>query len=81
MTTPDRFPGSRLEDEIVLEENPGPSSGPGSILYDGTNFQLQDSAGAYNPRSGSSLLGKAVFKSDGGIVYDTGGNPLLKVNG
>lgn len=79
-TTPDRFPGTREEDEIVLESSGDPPSGPGAMKYDGTSFQLQDASGTYNPRSGSSLLGKVVFKADGGIIYTTSGDPIVKVS-
>lgn len=32
------------------------------------------------PNSGGSLLGKAIFKIDGGLVYDSNGHPQIKEN-
>ena len=32
------------------------------------------------PNNASSLLGRAIFKIDGGLVYDTNGHPQIKVS-
>ena len=32
------------------------------------------------PNTGGGLLGRAIFKIDGGLVYDTNGHPQIKVN-
>jgi len=56
--TPDRFPGTRYEEEsIILGEHPEgvpglPSQGEGDLRYVDGDFVLKDSLGAFNPRYG-----------------------------
>lgn len=52
--TPDRFPGPR-EDEAIILDPTQVASADGEIRYTGTRFSLQDSTGEYDPRSGSGL--------------------------
>lgn len=49
-TTPDRFPGRREEDEILMETNASPLGGQGSISYSGSIFRFEDADGAFDPR-------------------------------
>jgi len=54
--TPDRAPGVSDEEETIYEVNTSPIGGPGSVSFDGTVFKMQDAAGFYDPRIGSSAL-------------------------
>ncbi len=80
--TPDRFPGTREEDEIVLVDQGSSEipSVPGAMLRAGDDILMRDVTGTFNPRSGGSRVGLLVFKIDGGLVYNFAGEPLLKVN-
>lgn len=67
--TPDRRPGPLEEDEEVrLAANPVPPTMPGAFNYNGTSFQMQDSIGIFNPRSGlptPTLAGQFLISVDG----------------
>jgi len=47
--TPDRNPGIRLEEGIVLEDTT-PPSGPGAMGFESGAFVFEDSIGVFNPR-------------------------------
>lgn len=69
MTTPDRFPGTRQEDEIKMETNESPEGGLGSISFNGATFVLQDDVGSFNPRESSPFSatqrGQVAYSTDG----------------
>jgi hypothetical protein len=50
VTTPDRFPGPRIEEELELDTNLTPVGGSGSISFDGSKFNFIDSLGTFDPR-------------------------------
>jgi hypothetical protein len=77
--TPDRFPGPLEDEEIRLVADSGEPSEPGAMKYSGTSFQLRDSVGTFNPRTGSSFdPGVLVITSAGSLVYDSNGELALK---
>lgn len=39
---------------------------------------IRDQVGVYDPRAGGSLLGRAVFKHDGGLIYTNDGDVVTK---
>lgn len=55
MTTPDRFPGDREEEQVILTPNPSAAPPVGGIAFDGVGFKLRDDAGEFDPRSGTGL--------------------------
>lgn len=65
---------------IELEED-GPPEAVGHIRLDGGSIKAQDSIGVFNLRQGAAAANDlcfAVFKTDGGLVYDSAGSPVLK---
>lgn len=54
-TTPDRFPGSREEDEIVLEEQAVDPADEGAIRYVNGSLKGKDSTGVFDLRSGGGI--------------------------
>jgi len=53
--TPDRFPGTRHEDEIVLDpQTDGDPTEQGALKYVGGEMRFRDAAGVFNPRTGGS---------------------------
>jgi len=53
--TPDRNPGPREEEEVILEPNPSPVGGPGTFHYSpGGTYVFEDSVGTFDPRTGGS---------------------------
>lgn len=59
--TPDRFPGTRCEDELFFEDNPGVPAGTGHIRYDGSGFVAEDSIGVFNLRTAGSDDPNSLF--------------------
>lgn len=57
------------DDEIILQPNATPPTGPGAFNYNGTSYVMQDAAGNFDPRSGGSNLDDIVLDDDGRIVY------------
>lgn len=58
--TPDRFPGTREEFEIALDEQTGVEPAEvGGIVYSDGAFKLRDSSGVYDPRSGGGGITEA----------------------
>jgi hypothetical protein len=53
--TPDRYDGISLRDAIGLEETALPPTEEGETRYVGGAFSMRDSAGLFDPRSGSGL--------------------------
>lgn len=53
--TPDRFPGSREEDELVLEEQSTDPTEVGAIRNVSGALKAKDSVGVFDLRSGSGL--------------------------
>lgn len=55
--TPDRFPGEREEEGIILiDDGSGDPPSTGGMRYVSGAFRLRDSVGVYDPRSGFSAL-------------------------
>lgn len=54
-TTPDRFPGPLIEDEIRFQDNEAEPSVVGSLCLHGTDFKAKDGTGVFNLRSGAGL--------------------------
>ena len=52
--TPDRFPGPREDEELVLEERPDDPPTVGSLRYVTGRFRLRDADGLFNPRIDSA---------------------------
>ena len=77
--TPDYHDGPLYEEEIRFEEQSTDPSAAGYMRYVSGDFRMQDSVGVFNPRDGAALHGRAIFKVDGGLVYDTNGDALIKV--
>lgn len=74
--TPDRFPGSREDEELILEPASSDPEVPGAIRNISGEFRLRDNLGVYEPRMG--IPGRLIFKLDGGIVYDSNGHTMVK---
>lgn len=49
-------------------------------LEDGDFLQYDEASDTWKVVPGASLLGRAIFKNDGGLVYDSNGHPQIKVN-
>lgn len=82
--TPDRFPGTSDEEELLLEDRTadGNPTEDGAIRYVGGDIVAKIPSGVVSltASAGSSLLGRAVFTTDGGLVYSLDGDVQLKVN-
>ncbi len=74
--TPDRFPGEREEEEILLDPASSDPVTPGAIRSVSGEFRFRDNLGVYEPRLG--IPGRLIFKLDGGIVYDSNGHTMVK---
>ena len=57
--TPDRFPGSREEDEVALNEESTDPTTAGAFRYVSGSFRFLDSTGVFDPRAGSGLTENA----------------------
>jgi hypothetical protein len=67
--TPDRFPGTREEEEIHLEDlGPNPTS-PGGVTYNGGAFAFKDAVGTFDPRTGDSGLTPTTHRSQDQLVH------------
>lgn len=93
--TPDRFPGSREETEVVLRDQASDPTDAGAMRYNSGDFRMKDSVGVFNPRSDDKLA--SVSSNDttpgylnGKLVAGTGialqenndgGNETLEVSG
>lgn len=53
--TPDRFPGSLVEEEIILGDQTEDPSDAGAVRYVSGSFRAKDESGVFNLRSGSGL--------------------------
>lgn len=51
--TPDRFPGEREDEGILLDEVTTVPQNTGGIRYVSGSFQMRDSIGVFNPRTGA----------------------------
>lgn len=62
--TPDRSPGTRIEEKLRLTSDEGlTADNPGEIVYNGSTFQLRDSTGIFDPRTGGSGLSEAQHEA------------------
>lgn len=82
--TPNRDAGAGQEEELQFIEDLGSLSGTYAIGRVGNTLKGQDPTyGAFDlgaAAGASTGLGLAVFKTDGGLVYDSAGNVVIKVN-
>lgn len=61
--TPDRFPGSSLEEETLYEDNGADPSAVGGITFNAGAFRMWDGLGVFNPRSGASTVFGEAYTS------------------
>lgn len=59
--TPERNAGPLLEEKIIFEENQTADE-VGSVAYNGTNFEMHDATGIFDPRTGGSGITEAQHK-------------------
>lgn len=82
--TPDRFPGSREETELLLRAQPSDPTDAGATRYvTGGDFAMRDQYGVFNPRhadQGGDDNRYLILRTDGGVVYDLSGDVVLKEN-
>lgn len=77
--TPDRFPGSREDDELILEDVSQNPLVEGAMRYVLGSFQFKDGSGVFNARVGGGAdLGQLVLTLAGGVVYDGSGEVVIK---
>lgn len=55
--TPDRFPGEREDEGIILSDKGSPATVEGEICYYQGAFSMKDQIGVFNPRTGSPSTG------------------------
>jgi len=73
-TTPDRFPGSLGEEEIVLEEQIENPSVEGAVRYVNGSFKAKDETGVFDLRAGSGLT-EAQHKILRQLIHFIDGGP------
>jgi len=76
--TPDRFPGSRDEDELILRDQGADPTTIGATRYVSGDFRMRDSVGVFNPRDGGAGQGgtglriiQVSLTGDGQAIYQT----------
>lgn len=62
-TTPDRYPGSREEDEIKLTPESSDPTSVGAIRLVSGYFRLRDNEGVFNPREAASGISENTHKT------------------
>lgn len=62
-TTPDRFPGSRNEDEVIFSPDAADPTSEGAIRFNGSSFRMKDGTGVFDPRTGGTGLTEASHES------------------
>lgn len=62
-TTPDRYPGSREEDELKLTPESSDPVDVGAIRLVSGYFRLRDNEGVFNPREAASGISEATHKT------------------
>lgn len=73
--TPDRRAGTRYEERLRLTSDDGLSSDvAGDITFDGTDFSMRDSTGAFNPRSGGGGITESEHKALRQLIHFVGTN-------
>lgn len=68
--TPDRFPGSREEDELVLRPATEDPATEGALRYVNGAWRLVDGSGVFDPRTGGSGLTPAQHNALDQLVHD-----------
>ena len=63
--TPDSFPGTRIEESLILEATSSLPEVEGEMRYiSGTGeFQFKDSLGVFNPRTSGSVSGSGISEA------------------
>lgn len=67
--TPDRSPGPAIEEELQLEDNGASPSVDGGITFNAGAFQMRDSVGTFDPRSGGSGITETQHKNLDQLVH------------
>lgn len=67
--TPDRTPGPAIEEELQLEDNGISPSVDGGITFKAGSFEMRDSAGIFDPRSGGGGLTEATHRVVDQLVH------------
>lgn len=68
-TTPDEFPGPRVEEEVQLETQASDPTTEGAMRYVGGAFKLKDSTGVFDPRSGGGGITEAQHEALDSMVH------------
>jgi hypothetical protein len=68
--TPDRFPGTREEEELLFETNAPDPTDDGAVRYNGTSFRMKDSTGVFDPRTGGTGLTAATHRPLDQLVHN-----------
>lgn len=73
--TPDRHPGESRTEGVLLDEAASNPTVAGGVRYVSGSFQMKDSLGVFNPRSGGSGLTEADHKTIRQLIHlaDEGG--------
>jgi len=79
-TTPDRFPGSREEDELQLTTDAADPTVEGALRYNGAAFRLRDATGVFDPRTGGSGLTPAQHEALDQLVHNVAEDSFQEVN-
>jgi hypothetical protein len=70
--TPDRYPGTRFEEELVLDDRtgfPAPTA-EGTMNYRNGGFELVDASGSFDPRTGGdNPINRLMVSSVTGALY------------
>ena len=75
--TPDRFPGTREEDELQLLDQYGVMPDvEGGVVYSDGSFYFKDAYGEFNPRSGGGIS-ESQHKSLRQLIHFIDGGPAL----
>lgn len=79
--TPDRFPGEREDEGLLLTDEGVSPTQEGETRYRAGSFQMRDSAGIFNPRDGggggyvANRLGQLLFSLDASTFVPA--NPVV----
>lgn len=77
--TPDRFPGTRQEEELQLEDTAANPSAAGGMTYNAGSFAFEDSLGVFNPRTGGSGIDEAQHRALDQLVHGIAEDSFLEV--
>lgn len=73
--TPDRFPGSREETELLLRDQGSDPIDAGAARYNSGDFRMKDQYGVFNPRTQGAGTGQRIIQvaltGDGQAKYQS----------